>query len=41
MGLLDRYKVLIEGRGDTLNMHINMYDEGGLKILVGMSAKPK
>jgi hypothetical protein len=41
MGLLDRYKVLIEGRSDTLNMYINMYDEGDLKIPAGMSAKTK
>lgn len=38
-GLLDRYSVFWEGSKDTLDIFINMYDEGDLKIPVGFTAK--
>lgn len=39
MGLLDIYRVSWTGSKDTLNIYINMYDKGDLKIPVGMTAK--
>ncbi len=38
-GLLDRYRVFWDGNKDTLNIYINMYDKGDLKIPVGFTAK--
>ena len=38
-GLLDRYRVSWDGNKDTLDIFINMYDKGGLKIPVGFTAK--
>lgn len=38
-GLLDRYRVFWKGSQDTLNIYINMYDKGDLKIPVGLTAK--
>jgi len=40
-GLLDRYRVVWNGATDTLDIFINMYDKGDLKIPVGLSAKKK
>lgn len=40
-GLLDRYRVYWEGGKDTLDVFINMYDLGDLKIPVGLRAKSK
>jgi hypothetical protein len=39
MGLLDRYKLTWTGSSDTLNIYINMYDQGDLMISVGLTAK--
>ncbi len=39
LGLLDNYKVYYKGIKDTVNIYINMYDEGDLKIPVGFKAK--
>jgi hypothetical protein len=39
MGLLDLYRVFWDGNKDTLNIYINMYDKGDLKIPVGFTAK--
>jgi hypothetical protein len=41
MGLLDRYRLSWEGASDTLDIYINMYDKGDLKIPVGLNAKKK
>lgn len=38
-GMLDRYKVYWEGCTDTLDIYINMYDKGDLKIPVGLQAR--
>jgi hypothetical protein len=38
-GLLDRYRVFWDGSKDTLDIFINMYDEGDLRIPVGFTAK--
>jgi hypothetical protein len=38
-GMLDRYRVFWEGGKDTLNIFINMYDKGDLKIPKGLTAK--
>ena len=40
-GLLDIYLVNWSGSKDTLTIYINMYDEGDLKIPVGLLAKKK
>lgn len=40
-GMLDRYRVFWEGSKDTLDIYINMYDEGDLKIPAGLTAKRK
>lgn len=38
-GLLDVYRVFLQGGKDTVNIYINMYDEGDLFIPVGFTAK--
>lgn len=38
-GLLDRYRVTWQGSKDTVDIYINMYDEGDLKIPVGFTAR--
>jgi hypothetical protein len=38
-GMLDRYMVTWTGASDTLNIYINMYDKGDLKIPVGLTAR--
>ena len=38
-GMLDHYRVYYQGKKDTLDIYINMYDEGDLKIPVGFTAK--
>ena len=40
-GMLDQYRVSWSGSKDTLNIFINMYDKGDLKIPVGLTAKKK
>lgn len=40
-GLLDRYRVYWEGSKDTLDIYINMYDEGDLKIPVGLNGRKR
>lgn len=40
-GMLDIYKVYKVGTKDTVNIFINLYDEGDLKIPVGFKAKQK
>jgi hypothetical protein len=40
-GMLDHYKVFWTGARDTLDIYINMYDEGDLFIPVGLNAKKK
>lgn len=40
-GLLDRYRVFWAGAKDTLDIYINMYDLGDLKVPVGLTAKKK
>ena len=40
-GLLDRYRVFWEGSKDTVDIFINMYDEGDLLIPTGFTAKKK
>jgi hypothetical protein len=40
-GLLDSYRVYWDGGKDTLNIYINMYDKGDLKIPVGLTARKK
>ncbi len=40
-GLLDLYRVFWEGASDTLDIYINMYDKGDLKIPLGLKAKKK
>lgn len=36
-GLLDRYWITWEGSKDTLNLYLNMYDYGNLKIPAGFT----
>jgi len=38
-GLLDNYVVFYKGSKDTVNLFINMYDDGDLFIPVGFNAK--
>lgn len=38
-GMLDKYMVTWVGATDTLAIYINMYDEGDLKIPVGLTAR--
>lgn len=38
-GLLDKYRVYWTGSKDTLNIYINMYDEGDLRIPLGLKAR--
>lgn len=40
-GMLDRYRITEIGSKDTLDIYINMYDTGDLKIPVGLKAKEK
>lgn len=40
-GMLDRYRITWEGGKDTLDIYINMYDEGDLMIPAGLTAKTK
>ena len=40
-GMLDRYRVYWSGVKDTLNIYINIYDKGDLKVPSGLSAKKK
>jgi hypothetical protein len=40
-GMLDRYRVTWTGTKDTLNIYINMYDNGDLRIPYGLTAKKK
>lgn len=40
-GLLDRYRVFWSGGTDTLDIYINMYDKGDLKVPVGLKAKTR
>lgn len=40
-GMLDHYRIFWEGSKDTLDIYINMYDEGDLKIPVGLTARWK
>ncbi|AOZ98729.1 MULTISPECIES: hypothetical protein [Flavobacterium] len=41
IGMLDRYRITEIGSKDTLDIYINMYDTGDLKIPVGLKAKEK
>lgn len=41
IGMLDRYRVTEIGSKDTLDIYINMYDTGDLKIPLGLKAKEK
>lgn len=40
-GMLDRYRIVEIGNKDTLDIYINMYDTGDLKIPFGLKAKEK
>jgi hypothetical protein len=40
-GMLDRYRVTWNGSSDTLDIYINMYDKGDLKIPIGLTARRK
>ncbi|MFD3002544.1 hypothetical protein ACFS7Z_19385 [Pontibacter toksunensis] len=40
-GLLDLYRVSWSGASDTLDIYINMYDKGDLKVPVGLTARKK
>ena len=40
-GLLDLYRVYWSGASDTLDIYINMYDKGDLKVPVGLTARKK
>jgi hypothetical protein len=40
-GMLDTYRVFWDGGKDTVNIYINMYDKGDLKIPVGFTARKK
>jgi hypothetical protein len=39
IGLLDSYRISWEGSSDTLTLYLNLYDQGDLKIPVGLTAK--
>ncbi|GGK80502.1 hypothetical protein ACD591_09935 [Rufibacter glacialis] len=38
-GMLDKYRMYWEGGKDTLDIYVNMYDKGDLKVPVGFTAK--
>lgn len=38
-GMLDRYKIIWSGATDTLDIFLNMYDKGDLKIPLGLTSK--
>lgn len=38
-GMLDRYEITWLGATDTLDIYINMYDKGDIKIPVGLTAR--
>lgn len=38
-GLLDMYRIYWDGSKDTLDIYINMYDKGDLKIPMGLKAR--
>ena len=40
-GMLDIYRIFWSGGQDTLDIYINMYDKGDLKIPIGLTAKKK
>ncbi|WPR70935.1 2-dehydro-3-deoxyphosphooctonate aldolase [Flavobacterium sp. NG2] len=40
-GMLDRYRLTEIGTKDTIDIYINMYDTGDLKIPFGLKAKEK
>jgi hypothetical protein len=40
-GLLDRYRIYWTGGKDTLDIYINMYDQGDLMIPTGLTAKQR
>lgn len=40
-GMLDRYRIVEIGSKDTLDIYINMYDKGDLKIPFGLKAKER
>lgn len=40
-GMLDRYRLTEIGTKDTIDIYINMYDTGDLKIPLGLKAKEK
>lgn len=40
-GMLDRYRLTEIGSKDTVDIYINMYDKGDLKIPFGLKAKEK
>lgn len=39
MGMLDIYKVIYEGKKDTVTLYLNMYDKAKLKAPVGFKFK--
>lgn len=39
-GMLDKYRISWVGSKDTLDIYINLYDKGDLKIPVGLTARP-
>jgi hypothetical protein len=41
VGMLDRYRLTEIGSKDTIDIYINMYDAGDLKIPYGLKAKEK
>jgi hypothetical protein len=41
LGMLDKYRLAEIGSKDTIEIYINMYDEGNLEIPVGLTAKKK
>ena len=41
IGLLDLYRISWDGSSDTLNLYLNLYDQGDLKIPVGLTARKK
>lgn len=40
-GMLDRYRLTWAGSADTVDIYINMYDKGDLRIPVGLKAKTR
>jgi hypothetical protein len=40
-GMLDRYRVTWASSSDTLDLYINMYDKGDLKIPLGLTGRKK